>query len=109
MWFSGHDNPTTLQKPGYAIFLPRVGFAWSVRNDTVIRGGFGMYSYNYSQDTYGNGIGAGALSTSKGGANDLSPSTAVNPFVSLAAPAADADIVLNYVVGSPNANNPGTY
>jgi hypothetical protein len=109
MWFAGQDNRTTLQKPSYAIFLPRVGFAWSVRNDTVVRGGFGMYSYNYSQDTYGNGIGAGALSTSTGGGNDLAPTTAVNPFVSLSASAAVANPVLNYVVGSPNANNPGTY
>jgi len=109
MWFAGQDNRTTLQKPSYAIFLPRVGFAWSVRNDTVVRGGFGMYSYNYSEDTYGNGVGAGAVSTSKGSATDLAPLTAVNPLVSLSAPAAVANPVLNYVVGSPNANNPGTY
>ncbi|HEV7221002.1 MAG TPA: TonB-dependent receptor [Terriglobales bacterium] len=109
MWFAGQENRNTLQKPSYAIFLPRVGFAWSVKNDTVVRGGFGMYSYNYSEDTYGNGVGAGALTTSTGNANDLAPLTAVNPLVSLSATAAQAAPVLNYVVGSPNAHNPGTY
>src|SRR5216683_2197113 len=29
MWFAGQDNRTTLQKPVWNIFLPRVGFAWS--------------------------------------------------------------------------------
>ena len=35
--------------------LPRVGFAYTVRPDTVVRGGFGMYSYDWSLDQYGQG------------------------------------------------------
>ena len=46
------ENRNTLQKSDYSIFLPRVGFAWSIRNDTVVRGGYGQYAYNYSEDTY---------------------------------------------------------
>jgi hypothetical protein len=38
--------------------LPRVGFAWQPRPDTTIRGGFGVYAYNWSLDTYGSGMGA---------------------------------------------------
>ena len=30
LWFAPQDNRTSLQKPIYDIFLPRVGFAWSV-------------------------------------------------------------------------------
>jgi hypothetical protein len=58
LWFAPQDNRTTLQKPVWNIFLPRAGFAWSVRNDTVIRGGAGLFAYNYSMDLYGGEGGA---------------------------------------------------
>ncbi len=58
LWFAPQDNRTTLQKPVWDIFLPRVGFAWSVKNNTVIRGGAGFFAYNYSMDLYGGEGGA---------------------------------------------------
>jgi hypothetical protein len=109
MWFAGQDNRTTLQKPVYDIFLPRVGFAYSWRPDTVIRGGFGMYSYNFSQDTYGNGIGAGALTTSTGNTTDPNNGAGPNPLINLDSSAAVANANLTYVVGSPAAREPLTY
>jgi hypothetical protein len=60
IWFAGQNNRTTLQKPVWDIFLPRVGFAWSVKNNTVIRGGVGLFAYNYSMDLYG-GEGGGQM------------------------------------------------
>jgi hypothetical protein len=109
MWFAGQDNRNSSQKPIYNIFLPRVGFAWSFMPNTVLRGGFGMYSYNFSQDTYGQGIGAGSINTSTGNTTDPNLGTGPNPLISLSAPATVADSVLNYVVGSPNARVPFTY
>jgi Carboxypeptidase regulatory-like domain len=109
MWFAGQDNRTSAQKPIYDIFLPRVGFAWSFRPDTVVRGGFGMYSYNFSQDVYGAGIGAGSLATSTGSASDPFAGTGPNPLIYLSSPASVANSVLNYVVGSPAARIPYTY
>ncbi|MHB8525088.1 MAG: carboxypeptidase-like regulatory domain-containing protein [Candidatus Acidiferrales bacterium] len=109
MWFAPQDNRTTLQKPDWHIFLPRVGFAWSPINDTVIRGGFGLYSYNYSQDVYGNGVGAGALQTSRGSSADPNAGTGPNPLIHLDSPLSVANTVLNYVVGSPNAKNISNY
>jgi Carboxypeptidase regulatory-like domain len=103
LWFAPQDNRDSLQKPIRDIFLPRVGFAWSVKNDTVIRGGFGMYTYNFSQDVYGNGAGFGALSTSQGSATDTLSGSGPNPLINLDASAATAGPILNYVVGSPNA------
>jgi hypothetical protein len=105
LWFAPQDNRTSLQKPVRNIFLPRVGFAWSLRNDTVVRGGFGMYSYNYSQDDYGNGVGFGALTTSRGTAADVNAGTGPTPLILLSSSATTADAVLNYVQGSPNAKN----
>ncbi len=60
LWFAGQDNRTTLQKPVWNIFLPRAGFAWSVKNNTTIRGGIGFFAYNYSMDLYG-GEGGGQM------------------------------------------------
>jgi Carboxypeptidase regulatory-like domain len=112
-WFAGQENRNTLQKPDYAIFLPRVGFAWSVKNDTVIRGGFGMYNYNYSEDTYDPnnliGLGSPATSSSNGTQPDPFNGTGPNPLIALSASATTAASTLHYVVGSPQANNPGQY
>jgi hypothetical protein len=109
MWFGGQDSRNSLQKPIYNIFLPRVGFAWSFMHNTVLRAGFGMYSYNFSQDVYGGGMGAGSLSTSTGSATDPFAGTGPNPLISLDSPVSVANSVLNYVVGSPSARTPYTY
>jgi Carboxypeptidase regulatory-like domain len=59
IWFgSTHANGRThLQKPVYNTFLPRVGFAYLLNPVTTIRGGFGLFSYNWSNDIYGGGMG----------------------------------------------------
>jgi hypothetical protein len=58
-WFaSTHANGrTALEANVYNTFLPRVGFSWAVRPNTTVRGGFGLYAYNWSLDTYGHGMG----------------------------------------------------
>jgi len=71
-WFAfTHVNGRThLQKPVWDTFMPRVGFSWSVHPKTVVRGGFGLYNYTWSDDTYGGGI--GNAFGSSGGAFDPS-------------------------------------
>src|SRR5215469_1926475 len=110
IWFaSDGKGRDSLQKGIWNIFLPRLGFAWEARPNTVVRGGFGIYTYNFSQDTYGNGIGFGSLGTSSGNASDPNSGTGPNPLVALSATAAAAAPVLNYTVGSPSAKNVATY
>ena len=53
----------SLQDTTYSTVLPRVGFSWLPKPDMTIRGGFGVYAYNLSLDTYGGGMGA-AISSS---------------------------------------------
>jgi len=110
IWFaSDGKGRDSLQQSIWNIFLPRVGFAWEARPNTVVRGGFGIYTYNFSQDTYGNGIGFGSLGTSSGNASDPNSGTGPNPLIALSASAATAASVLNYTVGSPQAKNIATY
>ncbi len=49
-----------MQANVYNIFLPRLGFSWSFRDNTVVRGGYGIYSYDWSLDNYGSALGFGA-------------------------------------------------
>ncbi len=51
-----HDNV-------YTTFLPRVGFSYLPHPNMTIRGGFGIYAYNLSLDTYGNGMGSAIQSS----------------------------------------------
>jgi len=70
MWygFSKANGRGQLIAPNWNVWLPRVGFAWQPRNDTVIRGGFGLYASTLSIDTYGSGM--GAAFGSSGGVGD---------------------------------------
>jgi hypothetical protein len=78
MWYeSTHANGrNSLEAPINNTFLPRVGFSWLLDSKTTFRGGYGLYAYNYSLDSYGGGMG-GAFGAS-GNASDsegLSPIT----------------------------------
>jgi Carboxypeptidase regulatory-like domain len=71
-WYgSTHANGrTSLQANVFSTVLPRLGFSWVARPKTTVRGGFGLYSYNFSLDNYGSGMGAAV--SSSGSFNDQS-------------------------------------
>jgi hypothetical protein len=106
-----------LQKPVWDIFLPRVGFAYSIRPDTVIRGGVGFFAYNYSMDLYGGegggqmGFGAtfqGSISDPLSAAGDtgwISGTGNTTPLY-LSSSAAMMNNALPYIQGS---KNPASY
>lgn len=82
MWYgSTHANGrSTLEAPVYNTFLPRFGFSWQPQSSTTIRGGFGLYAYNWSLDTYAGGSMGGAFGT-KGNVTDQT--NGVTPVVIL--------------------------
>jgi hypothetical protein len=82
MWYAANaDNGRTqLQNNVYDTFLPRVGFAYQVHPTTVIRGGYGLYAYLWSLDTYGSGEGSalGASGTYNDPTNGFTPAGALS-------------------------------
>jgi Carboxypeptidase regulatory-like domain/TonB dependent receptor len=59
-WYqsTGANGRHSVQADVYNTFLPRVGFSWSMDPNTTLRGGFGIYSYAWSLDNYGSGMGS---------------------------------------------------
>jgi len=92
MWFGGQNGRTNLENTIWDIFLPRVGFAWSPKNNWVFRGGFGIYDGPWSLDTYSGG--AEGLGTGSHG--NLTSTDQIHP-VFLLSQATYAN--LGYVVG----------
>ena len=106
MWFASTkaNGRAALENDVFNTWLPRVGFSWLVDPKTTLRGGFGLYAYNWSADNYGQGIGApfGA----SGGAQDATGG--ITPIVKLDGPGT------NFVTGQPlpyisNNTSPDAY
>ena len=59
MWYGvTHANGRThLQKGIWDEFMPRVGFAYQYGQKTTVRGGWGIYTFPWSYDDYGLGLG----------------------------------------------------
>ena len=83
MWygFIGQNGRTSLQQPKYNIVMPRAGFSWQIFQNTVIRGGIGIYTSTWSEDTYGGGMG-GAFGSS-GSLDDANTTNGICPVVNL--------------------------
>jgi hypothetical protein len=81
MWYgSTHTNGRMQeQAPIWDLFLPRVGFSWQLRPNTVLRGGFGLYAYNFQLSVNTRGQGAAFASTG----NETDQTNGVNPVVLL--------------------------
>ena len=63
IWFAGLNGARTkCFKTQYPIVMPRLGFAWSLTDKWVVRGGVGQYSAMWSSDTAGGEIGFGSQS-----------------------------------------------
>jgi len=59
-WYgSTHANGRrSLQANVFNVFMPRFGASWQPKSNTTVRGGVGLYSYNWSLDNYGSGMGS---------------------------------------------------
>jgi hypothetical protein len=102
LWYGSTraNGRSRIQDSVYSTFLPRVGFAYQLNPNTVVRGGFGLYAYNWSNDTYNGGVMGAAF----GSAGNVTDSTnGVTPVVILSGSGAN----LPYIPAStdPAAKN----
>jgi hypothetical protein len=81
MWFAPGNGRNSIQKSVKNLVLPRIGASWSLTKDWVVRGGFGISTYPWSLDIYGQGMGAGANST-----GDMAVTDKLNPLFVLSNP-----------------------
>lgn len=67
-WYGvNHANGrTSVEANVYNDVMPRVGFSWLPKPNTTIRGGFGLFSYNWSLDAYA--VESNAVGSVMGGA-----------------------------------------
>jgi len=83
-WYGAtHANGrTSIQANVFNDFMPRLGFSWSPDTKTTVRGGFGLFSYNWSLDTYaGEGSVMGGAFPSIG--NDSDQTNGITPITQL--------------------------
>jgi hypothetical protein len=86
-WFgetkaNGRDS---LEANVFSTVMPRVGFSWLAMPNTTIRGGFGIYSYNFSIDTYGN-LGGGLDGSNHPAGNASDNSNGIYPITKFDGP-----------------------
>ena len=102
LWYgsTAANGRTRVQDSVYSTVLPRIGFAYQYDPNTVIRGGFGIYAYNWSNDTYNGGV-LGAAFGTQGNVTDST--NGVTPVVLLSGTGAN----LPYIPAStdPAAKN----
>ena len=65
MWYgvTAANGRTSLQKPVWNNWLPRLGFAYLLGTKTTIRAGFGVYTFPWNVDSYGGGLGQAFTNT----------------------------------------------
>lgn len=85
MWFGGQQGRTALERTAYNGIQPRIGFAWSPKNDWSIRGAYGIFDQNWAGAEYGSS-GPEGLGWSATGSETSTDS--VTPFFSLSPPSA---------------------
>ena len=63
--------------PIWDLFLPRLGFSWQAKSDTVVRGGFGVFAYNFQlgPNTWGMGTALGSKGNESDSTNGVLPVT----------------------------------
>jgi len=111
-WFgTTHTNGrTALIANTYNTVQPRLGFAWARDPKTTLRGGFGLYSYTWSLDTYGGNntsYGMGAAISSAG--SDADQTNGITPITKLGGPGTvfgtNTPLPYNVASNSPTAFN----
>jgi hypothetical protein len=59
LWYAGQDGRTTTEATDYHGFQPRIGFAWSPRDNWAVRGSYGIFDQVWAGANYAGAMGQG--------------------------------------------------
>ena len=71
LWFAPNNGRKAAEATQYALFQPRVGFAWVPRPNWSVRGGFGIYDELFGYNTYAGSPGLGYTAQNSDSSSDL--------------------------------------
>jgi hypothetical protein len=91
LWYAAtHANGRkSLQASAFDTVLPRVGFSWLPHPNMTVRGGFGIFAYRWSLDTYGTGMGTAIQFQG----NSTDQTNGISPVVTLSSDGTDLPYV----------------
>jgi hypothetical protein len=96
IWFAGLNGEHSNLFQTKALAMPRLGFAWTMSPNWVLRGAVGQYSALWSMDTVGGPVGFGT-----GVTGNLETSSATTPVVQLSGSGSNLPII--------QGRNPSSY
>jgi hypothetical protein len=96
MWFAGLNGARTQSYATKTLVMPRLGFAWTMSPNWVLRGGVGQYASLWSEDTVGGPMGFGS-----GAVGSETTSSTTTPVVQLSGSGANLPILKGAAARTP--------
>ncbi len=104
MWFAGLNGERRQSYATKTLVMPRLGFAWTMSPDWVIRGGVGQYASLWSMDTVGGVMGFGSgcgVPGLCGAVGSTTTSSTTTPVVQLSGSGANLPVVTGAAARNP--------
>jgi hypothetical protein len=98
IWFAGLNGERTKSYATKTLVMPRLGFAWTMSQNWVIRGGVGQYDSLWSEDTVGGPMGFGS-----GAVGSASTTSTTAPVVLLSGSGANLPVLSGAAARNPLA------
>ena len=96
IWFAGLNGARNQSYQTKTQVMPRLGFAWQLTNNWVLRGGVGQYASLWSEDTVGGTMGFGS-----GSVGSASSSSTTTPVVQLSGSGANLPVLTGAAARNP--------
>jgi hypothetical protein len=96
IWFAGLNGARNQSYQTKTLVMPRLGFAWQLTNNWVLRGGVGQYASLWSEDTVGGTMGFGS-----GFIGSASSTSSTTPIVQLSGTGANLPVLSGAAARNP--------
>ncbi len=104
MWFAGLNGARNQSYATKTLVMPRLGFAWTMSPNWVVRGGVGQYASLWSMDTVGGVMGFGSgcgVPNLCGAVGSATTSSTTTPVVQLSGSGANLPVLTGAAARNP--------